>query len=82
MQPKEGRKRVIISGVSPEIEAGRFPIKRIVGEVTIVEADALTDGHDALSCALLFRKEGDRKWAEVIMEPLGNDRWRGSIQSD
>ena len=79
MQPEEGRNRVIIEGVTPEIDAGRFPIKRIVGEETVVEADILTDGHDALSCALLYRKEGDDEWTEVPMEPLGNDRWRGFV---
>jgi len=79
MQPEEGRKRVIIEGVTPEIDAGRFPIKRIVGEETVVEADILADGHDALSCALLYHKEGDANWTEVPMEQLGNDRWRGSF---
>jgi starch synthase (maltosyl-transferring) len=79
VQPEEGRNRVIIEGVTPEIDAGRFPIKRIVGEETVVEADILADGHDALSCALLYRKEGDATWDEVPMEPLGNDRWRASF---
>ncbi len=41
MQPEEGRNRVIIEGVTPEIDAGRFPIKHIVGEATVVEADIL-----------------------------------------
>jgi len=79
MLPEEGRKRVIIEGVKPEIDAGRFPIKRIIGEETVVEADILADGHDALSCALLYRKQGDDRWTEVPMEPLGNDRWRASF---
>jgi starch synthase (maltosyl-transferring) len=76
----EGRMRVIIGGVSPEIDAGRFPIKRIVCEEVIVEADGLADGHDALSCALLYRVEGESEWNEVLMEPLGNDRWRASFR--
>lgn len=80
MQPQEGRTRVVIEGVTPEIDAGRFPIKRIVGEETVVEADILADGHDALSCALLYRAQGDADWTEVPMEPLGNDRWRGSFK--
>ncbi len=58
MLPGEGRSRVIIEGVTPEIDGGRFPIKRIAGDETTVEANCLTDGHDALSCALLYRKEG------------------------
>ena len=79
MQPEEGRNRVIIEEVTPEIDGGRFPIKRILGEETIVEADILTDGHDALSCALLYRKEGNSYWTEALMEALGNDRWHGSF---
>ena len=45
----------------------------------VVEADIFADGHDALSCALLYRKESDAEWTEVPMEPLVNDRWRGSF---
>jgi starch synthase (maltosyl-transferring) len=80
MQPEEGRNRVIIEGVTPEVDGGRFPIKRIIGDETVVEADILADGHDALSCALLYRKKGEAKWTEVPMEPLGNDRWRASFR--
>jgi starch synthase (maltosyl-transferring) len=79
MEIKEGRRRVIIEGVSPEIDGGLFPAKRTVGGKVVVEADVFTDGHDLLSCLLLFRKEGDRDWDAVPMEPLVNDRWRGSF---
>ena len=80
MEIKEGRKRVIIEGVSPEIDGGAFPCKRTVGEKVTVEADIFTDGHDLLSCVLLFRKEEDPTWEAVPMAPLVNDRWRGSFQ--
>ncbi|MGE5249905.1 MAG: alpha-1,4-glucan--maltose-1-phosphate maltosyltransferase [Bacteroidota bacterium] len=80
MQPQEGRSRVIIEDVTPEIDGGRFPIKRVVGDETVVEADIVADGHDALSCALLYRREADGAWNEVPMEPLGNDRWRASFK--
>ena len=80
MQPEEGRNRVIIERVTPEIDAGRFPIKRILGEETAVEAVILADGHDALSCALLYRKESEPSWTEAPMQPLGNDRWSGTFQ--
>jgi starch synthase (maltosyl-transferring) len=79
MLPEEGRNRVIIEGVEPEIDGGRFPIKRIRGEETVVEANILADGHDALACALLYRREGEADWTEVGMEALGNDRWRGAF---
>ncbi|TMA13871.1 MAG: DUF3416 domain-containing protein, partial [Deltaproteobacteria bacterium] len=47
---ERGRRRVVIEGVRPEIDGGRFPIKRAIGEKVIVEADIFADGHDSLSC--------------------------------
>jgi starch synthase (maltosyl-transferring) len=75
----EPRIRAVIEGVKPEIDCGRFPIKRVVGDRVIVEADIFTDGHDALSARLLFRAQGDADWREAPMEPLVNDRWRGAF---
>ena len=77
---QDGRARVIIENVTPQVDDGEFPIKRIVGDTVIVEADVFTDGHDAISCALLYKKEGDSEWTEVAMEPLINDRWQGSFK--
>jgi starch synthase (maltosyl-transferring) len=69
----------VIEGVAPEIDGGRFPIKRRVGERVVVEADVFTDGHDAISCVLLYRRDADSDWTEVAMAPLVNDRWRGAF---
>ncbi len=79
MRCDESRKRVVIEAVQPEIDGGRFPIKRVCGEKVIVEADAFTDGHDAIVCVLLYRSDSAASWSEVPMEPLGNDRWRGEF---
>ena len=68
-------KRVVIEGVYPEIDGGRFPIKRAVDEAVIVNADIHADGHDVLAAALLYRKRGNADWTETSMRPLGNDRW-------
>jgi len=75
----DGRKRVIIEGVTPELDGGRFAVKRTVGEVITVEADVFTDGHDALSCLLQYRKAGETAWQEMPMRVLVNDRWRGEF---
>jgi starch synthase (maltosyl-transferring) len=75
----EPRIRAVIEGVKPEIDCGRFPIKRVVGDRVIVEADIFTDGHDALSARLLFRAQDDADWREAPMDPLVNDRWRGAF---
>lgn len=77
MEKAAGRRRVVIEGVAPEVDAGAFPIKRTVGESIIVEADAIADGHDQLACMLQYRKDGERRWREVAMTPIGDDRWRG-----
>lgn len=77
---QEGRTRVIIENITPRVDGGEFPIKRIAGDTLIVEADIFTDGHDAIACVLLHKKMGDPGWTEAPMEALGNDRWRGSFQ--
>jgi starch synthase (maltosyl-transferring) len=77
---EEGRKRVIIEGVKPEIDCGRFPIKRVVGEKVVVRADIFSDGHDALSAVLLHREIGAAGWTETPMKFLVNDRWEGTFE--
>jgi starch synthase (maltosyl-transferring) len=74
---RHGRVRVVIENVRPEVDHGRFPVKRAVGEEITVEADAFADGHDAIVCRLRYRHESDQQWRETEMEALGNDRWRG-----
>jgi starch synthase (maltosyl-transferring) len=76
----DGRKRVIIEGISPEIDAGRFPAKRTLGDQVVVEADVFTDGHDSISAWLLAHREGSDEWTEIPMRPLVNDRWTASFR--
>ncbi|HEX5411606.1 MAG TPA: alpha-1,4-glucan--maltose-1-phosphate maltosyltransferase [Terriglobia bacterium] len=71
--------RVVIESVYPEIDDGRFPIKRVVGESVVVIADVFTDGHDAISATLLFRRRGEETWIEMPMIPEVNDRWHASF---
>ena len=73
-------RRIVIENVEPEIDAGRFPAKRVGGEKVVVEADVYGDGHDVVSALLLYRMEDDRRWTEAPMQPLGNDRWRAEFQ--
>jgi len=77
----DGRCRAVIENVRPEVDNGRYPVKRAVGEPVTVEADVFVDGHDRLTSLLLYRREADREWSEVPMVPLGNDRWRATFQA-
>ncbi|MEW6380039.1 MAG: alpha-1,4-glucan--maltose-1-phosphate maltosyltransferase [bacterium] len=80
--PDEGRKRVSIEGVKPEIDGGRFPIKRVAGEKVIVQADIFADGHDSISANLLYRKGAETDWQETPLQFLVNDRWQGEFVVD
>jgi starch synthase (maltosyl-transferring) len=71
--------RVVIENVTPEIQGGRFPIKRTIGEHVEVTADTYADGHDILHAVLLHRPGSQRNWEEVPMQPLGNDSWRAKF---
>ena len=57
----DGRKRVIIEDLTPQVDCGRFPAKRTVGDQVRVEADVFTDGHDAIAASLLARREGSKE---------------------
>src|SRR5262245_8041699 len=68
---------VWIGKVWPELDGGRFPVKRVVGETFEVSADILREGHEALAAVLRYRTAKDPSWREVPMEPVDNDRWAG-----
>ena len=69
--------RVVIEGLSPRVDCGRFPVRRVLGDSVIVEADAFADGHDAVAASVLYRHESETEWRVSPMGFLGNDRWRG-----
>lgn len=70
------RNRIQISKVLPEIDGGRYPIKRVIDDRLTVEADIVVDGHNALSASLLYCHEQESSWHEAPMKFLENDRWR------
>ncbi|MBA3958824.1 MAG: alpha-1,4-glucan--maltose-1-phosphate maltosyltransferase [Chloroflexi bacterium] len=77
----DGRRRVVIEGIAPQIDCGRYAIKRIAGDRIDVEADVFSDGHDELAVRLLWRAEGATRHTVEAMLPHvhGNDRWVGSF---
>jgi starch synthase (maltosyl-transferring) len=48
-------RRVIIERIRPQVDGGRFPAKRSVGEPVLVRAEIFADGHDVLAAVLLDR---------------------------
>ncbi len=76
--PADGRRRVVIERLSPQVDCGRFPIKRVVGEKVTVEADVFADGHDRVACQILYWRGYDEAHCSP-MKLLGNDRWQGEF---
>ncbi len=70
---------ILILDVWPQIECGRYPVKREVGDVFSVEADILKDGHDKIAARLELWAEGDLSIQSAEMSFVDNDRWSGSI---
>ena len=71
--------RVAIEAPSPCVEDGSMPVKRVVGEVVMVTADIICDGHDQLGAVLRWHEPGDGGTHEVRMRPLGNDRYGAEL---
>lgn len=66
---------VMISNLSPLVEGGRYPAKRVENEPVMVEADIFKDGHDVVIAVAASRKQGDSDWDETPLSPHENDRW-------
>ena len=73
-------RKVVIENVQPEIDCGRFPIKRTIGESVEVTADIFADGHDVLYAVLRHRPASRTDWEEVPMRALPNDLWQAEFQ--
>ncbi|MBK9168647.1 MAG: alpha-1,4-glucan--maltose-1-phosphate maltosyltransferase [Bryobacterales bacterium] len=80
MESVDGRRRVVIEAVEPQVDAGRFAIKRVAGETVQVAVDLFGDGHDAVAGAVLYRHESRREWSSTPLRPLVNDRWEAEFR--
>jgi starch synthase (maltosyl-transferring) len=74
--------RIQILEVTPQVDCGRYPVKRIVGERVDVHARIFRDGHEALGAAVRYRPPAASRWLELPLQPVGNDHWSGSFAVD
>lgn len=72
---------VVIANLSPLVENGRYPTKRVVGERIRVEADIFKEGHDQSVAVLAWRRldEGEADPTELPMRHVDNDRWAAEL---
>jgi starch synthase (maltosyl-transferring) len=71
--------RIQIQRVTPQVDCGRYAVKRTEGERVEVTADIFRDGHEQLGAAIRFKPAGATRWQEAPLEALGNDHWAGSF---
>ena len=79
MKPSQGRSRVVIEEVMPQVNGGRYPACRIIGDEVLVTAAVFGDGHDHVAARLLYKHKSERRWRFVTMEAVGNDIWSGAF---
>src|SRR3982074_557934 len=73
MKPVEGRRRVVIEEVQPQVDCGRYPAKRILGDVVTITAAVFGDGHDHVAGRLLYRHSRETDWRFTPLRPITND---------
>ncbi len=74
--------RIQIERVWPQLDCGRYPVKKTLGEPVDVWADVFRDGHEVLRAAVRYRQAGARRWREEPMQQVESDRWTGSFRAD
>ncbi len=64
------------------MDGGRFPVKRIIGDVVQVGADVIKDGHDVLAAQIVARAPGRPAWSTPMRYDQDSDRWFGEFSLD
>jgi starch synthase (maltosyl-transferring) len=76
---ENGKQRVIITNVSPQVEGGEFPAKGVVGEQIAITADIFGDGHDEIAASIFIRPAESEEWVELPMHFVINDYWKATF---
>src|SRR5690349_9688471 len=76
--------RVRISDVTPQLDCGRYAVKRVVGDAVEVRATVVADGHAQVRAELRYRQVGTRRWIRIPMLELADepDRYTASFRAE
>src|SRR5256885_1200275 len=81
--PARGLEPLTIECVAPELDGGRYAVKRVVGDTIWVSADIFKEGHDQLAARAIYKGPGDTGWsAAPLTFDYDSDRWFGSFVVD
>lgn len=72
---------ITIEHVSPQIDAGRYAVKREVGDTMDVVCSIFKDGHDLIKAVILCRLADSDEWWETPMTEVnhGLAQWYGQL---
>ena len=74
---------LVVRGITPAVDAGRYAVKRLVGDELRVGADIFKDGHDTLAARALVWPPGERRPTSVPLSYVfDDDRWYGTVPLD
>lgn len=73
---------IMILDIWPQVDCGRYPIKRESGDTIEVWADIFRDGYDKIAAFLEYRRIGESVIDRVDMIHIDNDRWKGLFRAD
>jgi starch synthase (maltosyl-transferring) len=74
---------LVIEDVTPQLDCGRYPAKRVVGDICQVGATVYMEGHTLLAARILVREPGRRAWESYPMHyDINFDRFEGSFRLD
>jgi starch synthase (maltosyl-transferring) len=74
--------RIVIEGIRPQVDCGRWPARAVAGETIPVEATIFRDGHNEIIAAgVRLDGPGERRSQLVPMVAVdhGLDRWRAEV---
>ncbi|HQR08898.1 MAG TPA: DUF3416 domain-containing protein [Gemmatales bacterium] len=71
--------RIRFARIEPSVDGGKYPVKRLQGELVQIGATIFRDGSGVLGAAVRYHHEGSREHHHVPLQHIGNDRWVGSF---
>jgi starch synthase (maltosyl-transferring) len=77
MQSESPPSSVLILDIWPQIDCGRYPVKREVGDTLEIWADIFKDGHDKIGAVVEYRAWDEEEWQSAPIRFYDNDRWHG-----
>ena len=77
-----GLGRIPVTGVSPVLEGGAYPVKAVVHERLLIQANVFREGHDSVNASVILTSPSgtQRRIDMTQVEPKGLDIWQAFVR--